>query len=129
MQTRQQQEYEVKAEELSRQLERSRQDAELLRQEAQEARRATEEAQKKLAEADRGQSVFASNAREEHLEQEIRKLRRQAAKGGNTDETQALKKELMDYVRFILKLLPPQPASLPSPMKVGSPSLKSGFTP
>lgn len=105
-------EIEVRAEELERQLDRSRQEEQILRAELEDAHRQTEEVSRKLAELDKTQAMFTANSREEQLEQELRRLKRQAQKGGNTDETQALKKELMEYVRFILKLLPGPPANM-----------------
>lgn len=110
LQERQQVEYQVKAEELERQLDQSRQESELLKEELQEANKHTEEISKKLAEMDKTQTMFASNTREEQLEAELRRLKRQAAKSGlkaeAEDEVEALKKEMMEYVHFILKLLP-----------------------
>lgn len=138
-QGRQCREVEVRVDGLEMQLAEVNLEASSLQEERDEVHRTEMELERKLAEVnDANSRMFEGgiNTREEQLEAEVRKMKK-LLNSRSTNEADALKKELMQYVALAVKLMPQPntstrlpspdtpPTRLPSPSSRGSPCTPS----
>merc|ERR1719387_1475780 len=80
-------------------------EAEDMKQEKLEQMRAIEEVKKRLVEAEKADELTKKNAQIEALEAELKRTKRMMTERA-ASEADALRRELMEYVKFIVHLLP-----------------------